>query len=72
MMRPKLTPHRTIRQFELHLPSGTAEKFSAEIADIPAEKWVSWRRHRVEAGETLTSLARKYHVTARRSPQPTA
>jgi membrane-bound lytic murein transglycosylase D len=50
--------------FELHLPKGTAQKFSAEIADIPPEKWVSWRRHRVEAGETLTSLARKYHVTA--------
>jgi len=50
--------------FELHLPPGTAEKFSAEIAGIPPEKWVSWRRHRVEAGETLTALARKYHVTA--------
>src|SRR6266478_3869317 len=50
--------------FALHLPKGTAEKFSAEIADIPPEKWVSWRRHRVEAGETLTSLAKKYHVTA--------
>ena len=50
--------------FELHLPKGTAQRFSAEIADIPAEKWVSWRRHRVEAGETLTSLAKKYHVTA--------
>src|SRR5256714_181288 len=50
--------------FELHLPAGTAEKFSAEIADIPADKWVSWRRHRVEAGETLTSIGRKYHVTA--------
>src|SRR5258705_6960235 len=50
--------------FELHLPPGTAQKFSAEIADIPPEKWVSWRRHRVEAGETLTSLAKKYHVTA--------
>ena len=50
--------------FELHLPVGTAEKFSAEIADIPADKWVSWRRHRVETGETLTSIARKYHVTA--------
>jgi membrane-bound lytic murein transglycosylase D len=49
--------------FELHLPVGAAEKFSAEIADIPADKWVSWRRHRVEAGETLTSIARKYHVT---------
>src|SRR5438046_4235842 len=50
--------------FELRLPVGTAQKFSAEIADIPADKWVSWRRHRVEAGETLTSIAKKYHVTA--------
>ena len=50
--------------FELHLPKGTAQRFSAEIADIPPEKWVSWRRHRVEEGETLTSLAKKYHVTA--------
>jgi len=49
--------------FELHLPQGTAEKFSAEIADIPPDKWVSWRRHRVETGETLTSIAKKYHVT---------
>jgi membrane-bound lytic murein transglycosylase D len=48
--------------FELHLPAGTAERFSAEIADIPADKWVSWRRHRVEAGETLTSIGKKYHV----------
>jgi membrane-bound lytic murein transglycosylase D len=50
--------------FELHLPAGTAEKFSAEIADIPPDKWVSWRRHRIEMGETLTSIAKKYHVTA--------
>jgi peptidoglycan lytic transglycosylase D len=50
--------------FELHLPTGTAARFSAEIADIPADKWVSWRRHRVEAGETLTSIGKKYHVTS--------
>jgi membrane-bound lytic murein transglycosylase D len=50
--------------FVLRLPQGTSEKFSAEIADIPADKWVSWRRHRVESGDTLTSIARKYHVTA--------
>ncbi len=49
--------------FELHLPPGTAQKFSAEIADIPADKWVSWRRHRVAGGETLTSIAKKYRVT---------
>jgi membrane-bound lytic murein transglycosylase D len=50
--------------FELHLPLGAAQKFSAEIADIPPDKWVSWRRHRVENGETLTSIAKKYRVTA--------
>jgi len=49
--------------FEMHLPVGSAERFSAEIADIPADKWVSWRRHRIEAGETLTSIAKKYRVT---------
>jgi membrane-bound lytic murein transglycosylase D len=50
--------------FELHLPLGTAQNFSSEIADIPPDKWVSWRRHRVESGETLTSIGKKYHVTA--------
>jgi membrane-bound lytic murein transglycosylase D len=49
--------------FELHLPKGTAEKFSAGIADIPPEKWVSWRRHKVASGDTLTSIAKKYRVT---------
>ena len=51
-------------EFVLHLPQGTSEKFSAEIADIPADKWVSWRRHRVETGETMTSIAKTYRVTA--------
>jgi membrane-bound lytic murein transglycosylase D len=55
------TPDDT--SFELHLPAGTASKFSAEIADIPADKWVSWRRHRVESGETLAIVAKKYRVT---------
>jgi membrane-bound lytic murein transglycosylase D len=49
--------------FVLHLPAGTSGRFSAEIAEIPPDKWVSWRRHRVEPGETLTSIARTYHVT---------
>jgi membrane-bound lytic murein transglycosylase D len=51
-------------QFELRLPEGTAERFYSEIAAIPPEKWVSWRRHRVEEGETLSAIAQRYRVTA--------
>jgi membrane-bound lytic murein transglycosylase D len=49
--------------YELHLPLGTASRFFAEIAVIPPEKWVSWRRHRVAPGETLTAIAKRYRVT---------
>ncbi len=51
-------------EFELRLPEGTAQRFQTGIESIPPEKWVSWRRYRVEEGETLYSLARKFRVTA--------
>ena len=50
-------------EFVLHLPEGTAERFFAEIAAIPPEKWVSWRRHKVEQGETLSAIAKQYRVS---------
>jgi membrane-bound lytic murein transglycosylase D len=56
------TPAET--EFELRLPQGTADRFFAEIVAIPPEKWVSWRRHRVAPGETLTAIAKHYHLTA--------
>jgi membrane-bound lytic murein transglycosylase D len=49
--------------FELRVPAGTAERFLAETALIPPEKWTSWRRHQVSEGETLAALARQYGVT---------
>lgn len=48
--------------FVLQLPEGTAGRFFADIAAIPPEKWVSWRRHKVEEGETLYSISKRYHV----------
>lgn len=48
--------------YELRLPAGTGDRFLTEIADIPPEKWVSWRRHRVVEGENLAEIARAFHV----------
>jgi membrane-bound lytic murein transglycosylase D len=49
--------------YQLRLPIGTADRFLSEISNIPADKWVSWRRHRVEDGESIAEIARNYHVT---------
>jgi membrane-bound lytic murein transglycosylase D len=52
------------QSFTLHLPAGTKEKFEQNIAAIPMENRVSWRFHRVQPGDTLASIARKYHVSS--------
>jgi membrane-bound lytic murein transglycosylase D len=50
--------------FELHLPPGGSEKFRTAIAAIPADMRVWWHYHRVTEGDTLGSIAKKYHTTA--------
>jgi membrane-bound lytic murein transglycosylase D len=50
-------------EFVMRIPEGTAERFFGEIAAVPPEKWVSWRRHKVEEGETLSAIAKRYHVS---------
>ena len=50
-------------RFVLQIPAGRAEEFEKGMAQIPPENWVSWRRHRVEEGETLSSIARRYRIS---------
>ena len=50
-------------RFELRIPAGKAEEFEQGMSQMPPENWVSWRRHKVEQGETLSSIAKKYRVT---------
>jgi membrane-bound lytic murein transglycosylase D len=61
----RLTTPRVTKKdsaFELHLPAGTADRFQAAVASIPADKRVWWRYHKVQGGETLASIARTYHT----------
>jgi len=50
-------------QFVLNLPPGTRETYEKAIASIPEDKRIWWRAHKVEEGETLPSLARKYRIS---------
>jgi membrane-bound lytic murein transglycosylase D len=53
------------REFELHLPAGTAEKFQSAVAAIPTDKRVWWRYHKVQTGDTLASIARTYRIPSK-------
>jgi membrane-bound lytic murein transglycosylase D len=50
--------------FDLHLPKGMTARYEAAVEAIPEEMRVYWRFHRVESGETLSEIARRYHTTA--------
>jgi membrane-bound lytic murein transglycosylase D len=49
--------------YDLHLPPGTADTFKQDIAEIPVDKRRYWRFQTVEDGDTLESIARKWHVS---------
>lgn len=59
----RLTTPNNDPEFSLYVPQGMKEKFLEEIAAIPEDMRVNWRKHRVDEGETLTQIARKYRTT---------
>jgi membrane-bound lytic murein transglycosylase D len=51
--------------FDLHLPQGTREQYQSAIAAIPRDQRIAWRYYKVQAGDTLVGIAKKYHTTVR-------
>jgi membrane-bound lytic murein transglycosylase D len=51
------------REFELHLPAGTKDRYLTSITAIPPDMRVWWRYHKVGPTDTLSSVARAYHTT---------
>ena len=61
LMRSATPPYR----YDLRLPRDSAERFQREIALVPADKRLNWRRYEVRPGETLQAVANRYKVPAK-------
>ncbi|HJZ10622.1 MAG TPA: LysM peptidoglycan-binding domain-containing protein, partial [Acidobacteriota bacterium] len=66
MLNPELnrltTPSR-VSSYPLRIPKNTKEVFMAEIAGVPEDKRITWRKHEVKEGETLTEIAAIYRTS---------
>lgn len=50
---------------ELKVPEGTGKTVLAALEDIPEGERVTWHRHRVNRGETLSQIATRYEISLR-------
>ncbi|MBN2069864.1 MAG: LysM peptidoglycan-binding domain-containing protein [Candidatus Krumholzibacteriota bacterium] len=48
---------------ELKVPPGTGDRVLEKINSIPPEERVSWLRHKIKSGETLSYIASKYEIS---------
>ncbi len=52
------------QSFTLNLPGGSREKYDSAMMAVPPDMRTWWRYHHVEYGDTLASIARKYHTSS--------
>lgn len=48
---------------ELKVPEGTGGDVVAALGEVPPEERVSWLKHRVRRGETISTIARRYEIS---------
>jgi membrane-bound lytic murein transglycosylase D len=60
LLRGATPPQSTTR---VHIPLGTTAAFQAAIAKVPSAELVTYRKHRVQSGESLGSIADRYGVS---------
>jgi len=54
-----------VKQYVVRVPSGTAAAAAAELRKVPASKRLTWRKHEVQRGETLSHIAARWGTSVR-------
>jgi membrane-bound lytic murein transglycosylase D len=49
--------------YTVRIPKSTRSLVAAAIENVPADKRAAWKLHRVERGETVASIAKRYKTT---------
>ncbi len=48
--------------YDLRMPQGSGGTFLSELQTIPKEKRLAWRRHKVQDGDSLVAIAKRYRI----------
>jgi len=65
-LNPALLTNVAPAGFTVHVPKGSGQTTMAALETVPAENRLAWRLHHVEAGDTLQTIARSYHLSTSR------
>jgi len=62
-LNPSLVHNVTPQGFALHVPKGGGPELAAAIERVPSEHRTCWRMHKVQAGETLAAIGKRFGMT---------
>lgn len=51
------------KPFKLLIPTEKVERFNLNLSNMPEDKRVSWTKHQVKQGDSLNTIAKRYHTT---------
>lgn len=52
------------KPFKLLIPAEKVERFNLNLSNVPEDKRVNWTKYQVQKGDSLGSIATRYHTTA--------
>lgn len=61
-LNPSLLKSVAPSGYLMHVPKGTSNAILAALENVPSERRMTWRMHRVERGETLALIAKQFNT----------